>query len=297
MRLVPCRTSGIAHAGAHRRKRSRHCLCPEAAGRDGSVSVDVVAASHQMQPRGRLAGSWPVLSDCGSPRQQRGSRRRGCFGSRPATSSTAPRDRNRGVAVVPLRPSDDSCWAKAVTRCLCADECVRRQSASARLTVGCLSLAAGSRRTCSVRWSVGALAEQGSAGTSASAPSEPVDRDLYLLSVPTEQAPDGICYIFGALMFTATGCTPGCAPTAPAQTTSGSSKRSGSATPARQQIYWIQDNLSANWTPCIRPSLPTTRLECPRGRGHLIAWVCPTRLEGCGVHAKDASAVSRGVPS
>src|SRR5450755_3621334 len=23
-------------------------------------------------------------------------------------------------------------------------------------------------------------------------------------------------------------------------------------------------------------------LECPRGRGHLIAWVCPTRLEGCG---------------
>jgi hypothetical protein len=39
------------------------------------------------------------------------------------------------------------------------------------------------------------------------------------------------------------------------------------------------------------------RVECPRGRGHLIAWVCPTRLEGCGVHAKDASAVSRGVPS
>ena len=38
-------------------------------------------------------------------------------------------------------------------------------------------------------------------------------------------------------------------------------------------------------------------VECPRGRGHLIAWVCPTRLEGCGVHAKDASAVSRGVPS
>jgi transposase len=39
------------------------------------------------------------------------------------------------------------------------------------------------------------------------------------------------------------------------------------------------------------------KVECPRGRGHLIAWVCPTRLEGCGVHAKDASAVSRGVPS
>jgi len=38
-------------------------------------------------------------------------------------------------------------------------------------------------------------------------------------------------------------------------------------------------------------------VECPRGRGHLIAWVCPTGLEGCGVHAKDASAVSRGVPS
>ena len=26
----------------------------------------------------------------------------------------------------------------------------------------------------------------------------------------------------------------------------------------------------------------------------MIAWVCPTRLEGCVVHAKDASAVSRG---
>ena len=38
-------------------------------------------------------------------------------------------------------------------------------------------------------------------------------------------------------------------------------------------------------------------VECPRVRGHLIAWVCPTGLEGCGVHAKDASAVSRGVPS
>jgi hypothetical protein len=43
--------------------------------------------------------------------------------------------------------------------------------------------------------------------------------------------------------------------------------------------------------------LVDTALECPRGGGHLMAWVCPTRLEGCGVHAKDASAVSRGVPS
>jgi DNA transposition AAA+ family ATPase len=39
------------------------------------------------------------------------------------------------------------------------------------------------------------------------------------------------------------------------------------------------------------------QMECPRGRGHLIAWVCPTRREGCGVHAKDASAVPRGVSS
>ncbi len=44
-------------------------------------------------------------------------------------------------------------------------------------------------------------------------------------------------------------------------------------------------------------ALARVAVECPRGRGHLIAWVCPTRLEGCGVHAKDASAVSRGVPS
>ena len=27
-------------------------------------------------------------------------------------------------------------------------------------------------------------------------------------------------------------------------------------------------------------------VECPRGRGHLIAWVCPTRLEGCGVQGR-----------
>jgi len=33
------------------------------------------------------------------------------------------------------------------------------------------------------------------------------------------------------------------------------------------------------------------KMECPRGRGHLIAWVCPARREGCGVHAQDASAV------
>jgi hypothetical protein len=29
----------------------------------------------------------------------------------------------------------------------------------------------------------------------------------------------------------------------------------------------------------------------------LIAWVCPTQREGCGVHAEDAPAVPRGVPS
>jgi DivIVA domain-containing protein len=38
-------------------------------------------------------------------------------------------------------------------------------------------------------------------------------------------------------------------------------------------------------------------LERPRGGGHLIAWVCLARREGCGVHAKDASPVCRGVPS
>ena len=38
-------------------------------------------------------------------------------------------------------------------------------------------------------------------------------------------------------------------------------------------------------------------VEYPRGRGHLIARVCPTQREGCGVHAQDAPAVSRGVPS
>jgi hypothetical protein len=32
-------------------------------------------------------------------------------------------------------------------------------------------------------------------------------------------------------------------------------------------------------------------MERPRSRGHLIAWVCPARREGCGVHAQDTSAV------
>ena len=32
-------------------------------------------------------------------------------------------------------------------------------------------------------------------------------------------------------------------------------------------------------------------VECPRSRGHLIAWVCPAQREGCGVHAQDAPAV------
>jgi hypothetical protein len=40
-----------------------------------------------------------------------------------------------------------------------------------------------------------------------------------------------------------------------------------------------------------------THLECPRSRGHLIAWVCPAQREGCGVHAQDAPAVPGGVPS
>ena len=37
-------------------------------------------------------------------------------------------------------------------------------------------------------------------------------------------------------------------------------------------------------------------LECPQFRGHLIAWVCPTRRKGCGVHATHASPVPGAVP-
>ena len=50
-------------------------------------------------------------------------------------------------------------------------------------------------------------------------------------------------------------------------------------------------------TVTVEQDVSVPGVECPRGRGHLIAWVCPTGLEGCGVHAKDASTVSRGVPS
>ena len=71
----------------------------------------------------------------------------------------------------------------------------------------------------------------------------------------------GIRYIFGASMSTVTGSTPGCAPAAPAATSSASCARSGSCYPARQRIYWIQDNLSANWTPDIREFAATNRIE------------------------------------
>jgi hypothetical protein len=51
----------------------------------------------------------------------------------------------------------------------------------------------------------------------------------------------------------------------------------------------------------IRMSTPNgttdVLLECPRFRGHLIAWVCPTRRKGCGVHATHASSVPGAVPS
>ncbi len=50
----------------------------------------------------------------------------------------------------------------------------------------------------------------------------------------------------------------------------------------------------------VRPALlewSTRYLECPRFRGHLSAWVCRTRQEGCGVHATYSSPVPRGVPS
>jgi hypothetical protein len=45
------------------------------------------------------------------------------------------------------------------------------------------------------------------------------------------------------------------------------------------------------------PHAFSTPVECPRSRGHLIAWVCPAQREGCGVHAQDAPAVPGGVPS
>ena len=33
------------------------------------------------------------------------------------------------------------------------------------------------------------------------------------------------------------------------------------AIPARRRIYWIQDNLSANWTPDIRAFAASTKIE------------------------------------
>ena len=60
---------------------------------------------------------------------------------------------------------------------------------------------------------------------------------------------------------TPTGCASGCAPSAPAATCSPSCARSGSCYPARQRIYWIQDNLSANWIPDIRAFAAANRIE------------------------------------
>ena len=55
--------------------------------------------------------------------------------------------------------------------------------------------------------------------------------------------------------------TPGCDPAAPAATCSPSCARSGSCYPARQRLYWIQDNLSANWTPDIRKFAADNKIE------------------------------------
>jgi hypothetical protein len=51
VRPAPCRTIGIARAATHRRRRSRGCLCPTPAARDGSVGFQAATASHQKEQR------------------------------------------------------------------------------------------------------------------------------------------------------------------------------------------------------------------------------------------------------
>ena len=63
-------------------------------------------------------------------------------------------------------------------------------------------------------------------------------------------------------MSTATGSTPACDPAAPAATCSvGFMRTIRLVYPARHKLYWIQDNLSANWTPDIRAFAAANKIE------------------------------------
>ena len=90
----------------------------------------------------------------------------------------------------------------------------------------------------------------GSGGPHESDPSASARRSTAATAPATSSAP---------MTSTLTACASGCAHADAAATTSPSCDRSAAATPSGWRIYWIQDNLSANWTPDIRAFAgPTT---------------------------------------
>ncbi len=70
---------------------------------------------------------------------------------------------------------------------------------------------------------------------------------------------------------------------------------SGSTAHDRFQEWQQAGFFDARWKQALRDY--DEGVECPRFRGHLNAWVCRARREGCGVHAAQSSPVPRGVPS
>lgn len=62
-------------------------------------------------------------------------------------------------------------------------------------------------------------------------------------------------------MSTMTASGSACVPAAGAATTLGFMRQVRTAIPARRPIYWIQDNLSANWTPDIRDYAATNKID------------------------------------
>ncbi len=68
-------------------------------------------------------------------------------------------------------------------------------------------------------------------------------------------------YVSGAWTCTAIGCASGCGRAARQRQPRVHASRSAAAIPERLRLYWIQDNLSANWTPDIRAYADDNNIE------------------------------------
>ena len=172
------------------------------------------------------------------PRLSRASRRRGDRGLA-ASSRHAAR---RGRALVPAHPHLEGQPRPRLRGEGGPDPGAVRAAAERR-----------ARWSASTRWARSACARRRArAGRAAAGPSG---------SAPTTTAAPASATSSAPTTSTPTGSASGCARNAPAATCSPSCARSGSPTRSRLRIYWIQDNLSANWVPAIRAFAAANKIE------------------------------------